>query len=159
MQRWTCSLCLSLLRSPAILPCKHLFCSKCIKTLVIHTAVSAERDLVLLRETLTTRPVPCPLCRSPFNLEQARVDTATRSEMQAARLPCKWSSEGCAVQISPLQIDEHEAECQYATGEHSLMFLLWLPRLMCQCAAIAPCYTQPQQHTMISDLTVACMHC
>jgi Zinc finger, C3HC4 type (RING finger) len=129
LQRWTCSLCLSLLHNPSILPCKHLFCSKCISTLAIHTAVNTESNPAPLQEAqeaLCNALVPCLLCRALFTQYQALDATAVLSEMQAARLPCKRSSEGCTVQISPLQIDELEAECQYATGEHIHTMLLLL---------------------------------
>jgi hypothetical protein len=120
LQRWTCSLCLSLLHDPCILPCKHLFCSKCISALAIHSAANTQTSHSLLQEAqeaVCNAPVPCPLCRSLFTLYQALDATAVLSEMRAARLPCRRGSQGCTVRISPLQIDEHEAECQLVTGE------------------------------------------
>jgi len=58
-----CSICTESMSNPKFLPCHHTFCCECIEQLC---------------RSQSTRSVPCPMCRSPFN---------STSSDDAGRLP------------------------------------------------------------------------
>src|SRR4051812_30027363 len=62
----TCSICMSLLRDPSVLPCTHAFCAECVTKLLAPENEDRRR-----------RPMggaPCPHCRKEFHRRAQRRD-------------------------------------------------------------------------------------
>ena len=85
-----CPVCLSVPRRPPIWQCDkgHMICGTC-----------------------RPKVVNCPTCRGRFSQEQ-RLYFAERL-LEKVPVACKYSEEGCEVELVPGQMARHEAECDH----------------------------------------------
>ena len=85
-----CPVCLNVPRKPPIWQCDkgHMICSIC-----------------------RPKVVTCPTCRGRYSLEQ-RLYFAERL-LERVPVSCKYSEDGCEVELVPSQMRRHEAECDH----------------------------------------------
>jgi hypothetical protein len=70
-KEFSCTICLSLLNDPLVLPCTHAFCASCLANLQQGAAPK--------------RPVLCPHCRQPFTRRELRPDVKLTRLVQLYR--------------------------------------------------------------------------
>ncbi|XP_046623338.1 TNF receptor-associated factor 6 isoform X1 [Neodiprion virginianus] len=101
--RFECPICLTWLRDPVLTSCGHKFCAQCIN--------------MWLRKKGTC----CPVDSQPLQPESDLFpDLFTRREISQQRAHCPYQKFGCAIELSPIDIDSHMNKCDFRrqVGEH-----------------------------------------
>lgn len=117
---WSCPICLCWFDMPVAPPCRHSFCSACLKKFV--------RSAGNRRPTnVPTRPA-CPICREMFSPETVEKNVTVFEDMRKATVVCK--NKGCGAQFCPLRWKHHQEECPAASVQckHHLVGCAWKGR-------------------------------
>ncbi|KAG6461724.1 LOW QUALITY PROTEIN: TNF receptor-associated factor 6-like [Manduca sexta] len=99
--RYECPVCLNWLRDPVITTCGHKFCKSCITSWLQNSG-------------------HCPIDNINLSMKvDIFPDNYTKREIQEQRMNCPFSSKGCSVKVTPLDLDAHIASCEYNKPETS----------------------------------------
>ncbi|XP_049865321.1 TNF receptor-associated factor 6-B-like [Pectinophora gossypiella] len=99
--RYECPVCLNWLRDPVITTCGHKFCKGCITSWLQNSG-------------------HCPIDNINLSMKvDIFPDNYTKREIQEQRMSCPFASKGCAVKVTPLDLDAHIATCEYNQPEAS----------------------------------------
>lgn len=89
-----CALCLDIFEDPYRLPCSHMYCKKCLESL------------------LSGADGKCPNCRQPFSPQRCQADRQMQQVLKMRSAVC----EGCNKQIALNQLRRHSALCDKVAG-------------------------------------------
>ena len=89
-----CCICTCILEDPVESPCRHVFCSTCIKTWL-----SSQKS--------------CPHCRAPVHKKDLKsVVPLLKNIISKQRIYCDNKAEGCPEIVSLERLPSHAAVCQ-----------------------------------------------
>nr|XP_026491394.1 TNF receptor-associated factor 4 [Vanessa tameamea] len=99
--RYECPVCLNWLRDPVITTCGHKFCKSCITSWLQNSG-------------------HCPIDNINLSMKvDIFPDNYTKREIQEQRMSCPFAAKGCAVKVTPLDLDTHIAVCEFNQPEAS----------------------------------------
>ncbi|CAH2243579.1 TNF receptor-associated factor 6-like [Pararge aegeria] len=93
--RYECPVCLNWLRDPVITTCGHKFCKGCITSWLQNSG-------------------HCPIDNINLSMKvDIFPDNYTKREIQEQRMSCPFAAKGCAVKVTPLDLDGHITICEF----------------------------------------------
>ncbi|XP_050342040.1 TNF receptor-associated factor 4 [Nymphalis io] len=107
--RYECPVCLNWLRDPVITTCGHKFCKSCITSWLQNSG-------------------HCPIDNINLSMKvDIFPDNYTKREIQEQRMSCPFAAKGCSVKVTPLDLDNHIAVCEFNQPEVSSQSTVRVP--------------------------------